>query len=194
MTCQAPSLVQRQFALHEQRKLHISGNELVYQGFINECLVNTGKQPFSTRWIDISKGDAKCPNYRSRLVAREINNHKRVDLSAATQPLEAREVILSMAACCNKGETIMINDISRAFFHVKAKREVFVQIPQEDLQPDETEICGRLNYSMYGTRGADQTWFEEYNNGLLAVGFKQGNQPVYLLPWGERSPHVCTWR
>ena len=87
-----------------------------------ECLQKTGKQPTSVRWIDIIKGDATNPNYRSRLVAREINIHKRDDLFVPTPPLEALKIILSMIACCNKGEVIMINDISRAFFHSKAKR------------------------------------------------------------------------
>ena len=68
----------------------------------------------------------------------------------------------------------MINDISRAFFHAKAKREVFVQLPSEDLAPGEDGVCGRLNYSMYGTRDAAQNWFEEYSQRLLEVGFKQG--------------------
>ena len=57
----------------------------------------------------------------------------------------------------------MINDISRVFLHAKAKREVFVQIPPEDLEHGEEGICGRLNYSMYGTRDAAQNWFEEYS-------------------------------
>ena len=68
----------------------------------------------------------------------------------------------------------MINDISRAFFHAKAKREVFVQLPQEELEHGEERICGRLNYSMYGTRDAAQNWFEEYSQSLIEVAFKQG--------------------
>ena len=39
------------------------------------------KQPWmkviSTRWLDVNKGDAKNPDHRARLVAREINTHKR---------------------------------------------------------------------------------------------------------------------
>ena len=36
---------------------------------IAECWRETGRAPISTRWVDINKGDAICPNYRSRLVA-----------------------------------------------------------------------------------------------------------------------------
>ena len=77
--------------------------------------------PIIARWIGINKGDVDSPNCRSRLVAREINTHKRDDLFAATPPLEALKVILSMTVSANKGEVITVNDISRAFFHAKVE-------------------------------------------------------------------------
>ena len=61
---------------------------------VSECVAKIGKQPISARWININKGDAGHPNYRSRLVAREINRRKRDDLFAATPPLEALTTIL----------------------------------------------------------------------------------------------------
>ena len=68
----------------------------------------------------------------------------------------------------------MVNDISRAFFHAEAKREVFVKLPPEDTNPGEEGLCGRLNYIMYGTRDAAHNWFEKYSQGLVNIGFKQG--------------------
>ena len=107
---------------------------------IEQSFATTGEAPTSTRWIDINKGDQKNPTYRSRLVAREIDTHRRDDLFAATPPLEAFKAILSMAAISNQGEIVMINDISRAFFHARAKREVFVQLPQEDAEKGEERM------------------------------------------------------
>ena len=141
---------------------------------IKEAYKETGKGPISVRWIDINKGDVECPNYRSRLVAREINNNKREDLFAATLPLEALKVILSMTTSGNKGEAIMINNISRAFFHALAKRRVYVQLPQEDKEEGEEEMCGRLISSMYGTRDAAQNWFDACSQQLVNIGFQQG--------------------
>ena len=31
-----------------------------------------GRAPISVRWVDVNKGDDLCPNYRSRLVARQL--------------------------------------------------------------------------------------------------------------------------
>ena len=83
---------------------------------VSQCYQKTGKVPIIVKWIDINKGDQQNPSYRSRLVAREINTYKRDDLFAATPPLEAFKFIISMTSTANKGEVIMVNDISRAFF------------------------------------------------------------------------------
>ena len=45
---------------------------------LEECLRDTnGRGPITTRWIDTSKGDPTNPNFRSRLVVREIEARKR---------------------------------------------------------------------------------------------------------------------
>ena len=55
-----------------------------------------------TKWIDIDKGDAERPNYRSRLVAQEYNTSIGRDPYgenfSATPPIEALRGLLSVAA------------------------------------------------------------------------------------------------
>ena len=142
---------------------------------IKEAYDHTGKAPISVRWIDINKGDSDCPNYRSQLVAREINTKKRDDLFAATPPFEALKIILSLITSGNNGEMLMVNDISRAFLHAPAKTRVYVQVPEEDCQDGDRGLCGRLDFSMYGTRDAAQNWFTAYSHQLVQIGFEQGN-------------------
>ena len=79
-----------------------------------------------------------------------------------------------MTTMANKGEILMVNDISRAFFHAKVKRGVYVQLAEEDKGPNEHNMCGKLNYSMDGTRDAAQNSFEEYSGQFRRIGFKQG--------------------
>ena len=64
---------------------------------IKECMDRTGKKPLKIRWVDVNKGDDVTPEYRSRLVAKEIKIDKRFDLFAATPPLEAKKLLFSMA-------------------------------------------------------------------------------------------------
>ena len=37
-----------------------------------ESFKRMGKAPIMVKWVDVNKGDDQEPNYRSRLVAREI--------------------------------------------------------------------------------------------------------------------------
>ena len=71
----------------------------------------------TTRWIDTDKGDAENPNYRARLVGREIKTDERPDLFAATPPLESLRYIVSKCASNQVGSQrycILSSDIKRA--------------------------------------------------------------------------------
>ena len=68
---------------------------------IEECIKMTGKKPIAVRWIDVNKQDKANPLYRSRLVGKEFNTHNDMTLYAATPPLEALRLILSIAATNN---------------------------------------------------------------------------------------------
>eukprot|EP00969_Alexandrium_andersonii_P048723 2137145-Alexandrium_andersonii.AAC.1 len=52
-------------------------------------------------------------------------------------------------------------DIKRAFFHAKARREVYVDLPPEDA---EEGTCGVLKISMHDARDAAQNWEECYRD------------------------------
>ena len=129
---------------------------------IAEAYEKTGKAPILTRWIDINKGDKKKPLYRSRLVAKEFNTGARPDLFAATPPTECLKLLLHKLTTRGKEYKLLYADVSRAYFHAKAMRPVYVRIPQEDFEPGEEGLCGKLLLSMYGTRDAAQNWHEEY--------------------------------
>ena len=58
---------------------------------LKECWDVTGKAPIGVRWVDVNKGDKVHPEIRSRLVAKEINRHRRDDLFAATPPIECKK-------------------------------------------------------------------------------------------------------
>ena len=125
---------------------------------IGECYREAGKGPIGVRWIDINKGDKVNPEYRSRLVAKEIKTDKSQELFAATPPLEALKMLLSKAVTegvgyqrnqREQGMRIEFIDVRRAYFHAKARRRVFIKLPEGEEQEG---YCGELEKSMYGTR------------------------------------------
>ena len=147
---------------------------------IEEAWKISGKGPIGSRWIDINKGDDEKPEYRSRLVAKEINRSPSDDMFAATPPPEAKKMLFSMAvtefannrAVKFRGvQKLLFIDVKRAYFYAPARRPVFVQLPDEDYEEGQ---CGRLEVSMYGTRDAAANWEAEYTGMLMAEGFAPG--------------------
>ena len=91
------------------------------------------------------------------MVARKIKKDNRPDLFAAPPPLEALKAIISMCASTNTGDTIMVHDVSRAYFSALARRQVFAQLPGGDKVEGE-QMVGQFNSNMYGTRDAAVNW------------------------------------
>ena len=76
----------------------------------------------------------------------------------------------------NESWKIMTNDVSRAYFYapVQEGQYIYVKLPAEDVLPGEENMCGRLNFSMYGTRRAATNWQTHYTKVLVQNGFVTG--------------------
>lgn len=84
------------------------------------------------------------------MVAKEIKISKNEDLFAATPPLEAKKLLFALAVTEGIGYTrghrkegmkLDFIDVKRAYFHAKARREIYVELPDEDA---EEGMCGKL--------------------------------------------------
>ena len=51
-----------------------------------EAFARQGKAPITVKWLDVNKGDDESPNYRSRLVAREVRRPWEQSIFAPTPP------------------------------------------------------------------------------------------------------------
>ena len=105
-----------------------------------ECWELTGKAPIGCRWIDIDKGDANKPNYRSRLVIQEVRMSGTEAIFAATPPLESVRFLLSLQRS-KKGYKVMFIDIRRAHWTAKIDRLVYVRLPPEAIPEGYAEPC-----------------------------------------------------
>ena len=70
-----------------------------------------------------------------------------------------------------RGYKLEFIDVRRAYLQAQARREVYVELPEED---QEEGMCGKLVKSMYGTRDAAQNWEEEYCGFMEELGFVRG--------------------
>ena len=124
--------------------------------------------------IDVDKGVKERPNYRARLVGRELKMDRRLDQFAATPPLESLRLLCSVCASNQNRRRpyrIMAADVKRAYFYAKCRRPVYIEISIEDFAAGDEAMVGKLNLSLYGTRDAAQNWAKEYSEYLMQVGF-----------------------
>ena len=162
----------------------------------------SGRPPISVRWVDVNKGDDLVPNYRSRLVARQM---KALDSSgqsffAPAPPLEALRTVLSLAATAigsrrpnwdpqsPRRTQISLVDVKRAYFNAEIDPRdspTFVELPKED--GDHALMCAQLLRHMYGTRPAADGWQEEYSTLLVTLGFRQGDACPNVFYHSARS-------
>ncbi len=119
----------------------------------------------------MNKGDATNPLIRSRFVVKEIATYKSDDFFAATPPLEAFRLLLSLAASDPGDIKIEVLDARKAHLHAFADRTVFTQLPPEEATPG---YCARLVRCLYGTRDAPKRWEAFLAEQLLALGFVKG--------------------
>ena len=112
---------------------------------------------------------------------------------AATPPLEALRTIIHFAATVHdrhhKPKSIMTNDVSRAYFYapVPKGQYIYVKLAPEDTLPGEEDMCGRLNFSMYGTRKAATNWQQHYTNVLNKLGFTTGRSSPCIFHHSKRQ-------
>ena len=129
----------------------------------------------STRWLDVNKGDKASPDYRARLVGRELKMDSRLDLFAATPPLESLRAMCSLCASNqDRKYRMMTIDVKRAYFYAKSRRPIYIEIPIEDFEAGDQHNVARLRLSLYGTRDAAQNWAREYTQFLQKNGFEIG--------------------
>ena len=86
-------------------------------------------------------------------------------LSLATTDFEGRAAHIRDARSERRTQISTV-DISRAYFHAKCTENAYIKIPEEDRQPGDEELCGKLNLWMYGFRGAAVGWEQAYTNIL----------------------------
>ena len=135
-----------------------------------------------TRWVMVNKGDTTNVEIRARLVAREIKGSASSEpmLFAATPPLDAFRIMISMAAWSPK-KVLDFVDVRKAHLYGLAKRQLVIRLPKE--------VGGGLALlvrSLYGTRDAAACWEECVAERLSELGFRSGRASPCLY-WNEQA-------
>ena len=166
----------------------IKSYEVYVKRPIKECLEVTGKKPMPIRWVDTNKGDDENPEYRSRIVAKDLKtkrdpNMPAIDSFAPMPALEMMKLLLSLASMWRKtsrGGTlvIMVVDVRKAHWNAAARRTIYIKLPEED---HEEGMCGLCLKSLYGFLDAASCWNDEVSDMLTENGFHVGKASPALF-------------
>jgi len=135
-----------------------------------------------TRWVDTRK---KSGLVRSRMCCREIKARAKLsrgagldpeDVFSAMPPVESLKSLLALWGAKGvdvDGAELCLGvwDVSRAHFYGKAKRDLYIRLPDELAKPG---FVGRLRKTMYGVRDASSIWLETWGTYLATKGFAVG--------------------
>ena len=128
------------------------------------------------RWITSNKQDMNQPECRGRYVAQEVSHGADDAFYAATQPLDAKRVLLSQWAHerSRGGAALKLHflDVRKAYFNGRPRRRMYIRLPHE--LGLGKHYVGRMERCMYGTLDAGAIWEETYTDALLKIGFRQG--------------------
>ena len=170
----------------------------VWRKVLREQARARGKRVIGVGWVDLNKGDDEHPNYRSRLVAKELRAFApwaaTDDLFAATPPAGALNLLLSMLATrrSRRGRPLKLCflDVRRAYFYAAATEEVYVELPPEEKEKGK-DLVGLLLKSLYGTRAGAHNWQLQLGKDFTSLGFSQARgSPCLFCHKGEGATLV----
>ena len=75
---------------------------------------------------------------------------------------------------------LLVIDVRRAYFYAKARRRVYIKLPEGDGGGPGSRQCGLLRKSLYGTRDAAQNWECELGSFLEEIGLRRGQASTCL--------------
>ena len=144
-----------------------------------------GIKPIPLKRVDTNKVDKNTPFVRSRICVRECKKGRNAveslepeQLFSAMPPLEALKLLCSLKVSMKtsrKGNPLKLAhfDISRAHFMPKARRELYVELSDEDPMKQKGFV-GLLLRSTCGTQGASNLWQEDYTGTLAQRSYTPG--------------------
>lgn len=85
-------------------------------------------------------------------------------------------MVLSYAATMDSGESkkqILIADVERAYFDAMARRDLYIDLPREDVLGG-PEMWPKRRFNLYGPRDGASNWQEHLANHMVKIGFWRG--------------------
>ena len=75
----------------------------------------------------------------------------------------------------------MLLDVKKAFLYGRIRRNVYIELPEEDPKSESGKYVGKLDKAMYGTRDAPAMW-QEHLEGTLRKFCHERSRTLRVFP------------
>nr|GEZ46451.1 Gag-Pol polyprotein [Tanacetum cinerariifolium] len=120
-----------------------------------------GKSVIRLKWLWKNKKDEdqNVIRNKARLVAKGYAQEEGINFNESFAPVARLEDM----------------DVKMAFLNGPLKEEVYVEQPDEFVDPDHPEKVYRLRKALYGLKQAPRAWYDELSKFLTSKGFTKGS-------------------
>ncbi|GJZ81453.1 putative ribonuclease H-like domain-containing protein [Tanacetum coccineum] len=125
---------------------------------------------------------------KARLVAKRYGQKEGIDFEESFAPVARLEVVwLFVAYAAHKSFPVYQMDVKTAFLNEPLKEEVYVNQPDEFVDPHHPDKVYRLKKALYGLKQAPRAWYDELSNFLVSKEFSKGSidPTLFITKKGE---------
>nr|GEX56469.1 retrovirus-related Pol polyprotein from transposon TNT 1-94 [Tanacetum cinerariifolium] len=136
------------------------------------------KNIINMKWLWKNKRDEvnTIIQNKSRLVAKGYAQKEGVDFEESFAPVARLEAVrLFIAYAAQKSFTVYQMDVKTTFLYGPLKEEVYVNQPDDFVDPYHPDKVYRLKKALYGLKQAPRAWYDELSNFLVSKGFSKGS-------------------
>ncbi|GJR25973.1 retrovirus-related pol polyprotein from transposon TNT 1-94 [Tanacetum coccineum] len=142
------------------------------------------------KWLWKNKCDEENTVIRNKyhLVAKGYNQQEGIDFEELFAPVARLEAVrLFIAYAAHKSLPIYQMDIKIDFLDDPLKEEVYVNQPDEFVDPHHPDKVYHLKKALYGLKQAPRAWYDELSNFLVSKGFSKGSidPTLFITKKGE---------
>ncbi|GJR67624.1 retrovirus-related pol polyprotein from transposon TNT 1-94 [Tanacetum coccineum] len=142
------------------------------------------KNVINLKWLWKNKRDEENTVIRnkSRLVAKGYAQKEGIDFEESFAPVARLEAVrLFIAYAAHKSFTVYQMDVKTAFLYGPLKEEVYVNNPEEFVDPISPDKVYRLKKALYGLKQAPRALYDELSSFMVSKGFSKGSIDLTLF-------------
>ncbi|GJW04632.1 retrovirus-related pol polyprotein from transposon TNT 1-94 [Tanacetum coccineum] len=119
---------------------------------------------------------------KAHLVAKGYSQQERIDFEESFAPVARLEAVrLFVAYAAHKSFPTYQMDVKTTFLNGPLKEEVYVNQPDEFVDPHHPNKVYRLKKALYGLKQAPRAWYDQLSNFLVSKGFFKAKYAQKIL-------------